>query len=248
MTSARQVPARRLTALVALVGALILATGCNLSVSFGDSIEGSGDLVTQRFDLDDFDSIEVSGTFDAVVTVGEAASVEVLIDDNLVDELDIRVRNGELIVALKDGVSVDNGTLEAIIELPRLVEVEVSGASTANIIDETGADQRYSVSGASDLVVFSDADDIWLDVSGSSDVRISGMAQTLTIEVSGASDVDLDVDKVDDAIVDLSGASSVELLSAAVVSGSISGASDISVPAGTRTEIDSSGASEVRRR
>jgi len=240
--------ARHLTALLALLGALIVATGCNLEVNFGDGIDGSGDLVTERFDFDDFDSIDVSGTFDAFVTVGEAASVEVLIDDNLADELDVRVRNGELQVAMKNGVSVDSGTLEATITLPELARLDVSGASSANVIDNTATSQRFSVSGASDVNVTTSADDIWIEVSGSSDFAMSGTARSLVVEASGASDLNLDLEGVNSAEVDLSGASSLELLSGDEITGSISGASDLTVPAGARTDIDSSGASEVRRR
>lgn len=216
--------------LLVLSFALLLGcSACNASITFGQDVEAAGELVTVPFDLDGFDSIDISNTFDVTVEIGEPASVELFINEDLIDELDVRVRNDELRIGLKNGISVRNGTLEATVRMPAIEEIEVSGASETEVSGLAGTDLRVEVSGSSDLVV-------------------SGSGSTVNVDASGASQVDLRLDDVEAIIVDLSGASSLEVQSAKAVRGDMSGASSLLVPRETQASVDTSGASSISRR
>lgn len=85
-----------------------------------------------------------------------------------------------------------------------------------------------------------------LESSGATDVEMSGTASSYRLEVSGASDVDAVDLTAADVDVDISGASGVKLSANGVVSGSVSGASNLRVHGDpTSVQVDSSGASNV---
>lgn len=233
--------------LVAIFGIVLLLSACDGSITFGDGIRGSGELVTAQFDVDDFDSIDVSNAFDATIAVGEQPFVEVLANENLIDELDVRIRNGTLMVGLRDGISLHSGRLEATIRVPELVALDVSGASEVKVTGSSGSTQRFDVSGASDLEVIGMRGSVTIDVSGSSDVEMQGTATDVVVESSGASDLRFDLVGVERATVDLSGASSVEFAEVDVVTGDLSGASDLTVPASADVRVSISGSSDVSR-
>ena len=190
--------------------------------------EPVGELVTVPFDVDDFDSIEVSNGFDAFIEIGDTTLVEVIVNEGLIEKLDIRVRNGELKIGLKSGVSVNNGSLEAMIQVPSLEEIEVSG------------------SGSTDIVGF-DGDSLVVDISGASDLTVEGTATTVSIDGSGAGNIDVRLDGVQTATIDLSGARSLDLAQVDRVTGDMSGASSMRVPAHTDVDVDTSGASSISR-
>ncbi len=213
-----------------LAAALFVFTACrDVSVTFTQDVEATGDLVTTTYEFDDFDSIDLSSTFDAIITVGDTPYVEVIANESLVEYLDVRVSDGELRLGLRRGRSINRGTLEATIHLPELVAVEVSGASSAKVTGAFGPNQSYNASGASELFA-------------------EGTGTSVSIEASGASDITLELTDVVDVDVDVSGASSVEVFSAERASGDLSGASDLTVPSDTDVDVDTSGSSDINCR
>lgn len=226
MTSMRP----RSTALLLAAALMLLASACGgVSVTFGEDSVASGDLVIETFELDDFDSVQVSSAFDALITVGDTHFVEIVTNESLTDNLAVRVVDGELRVGLEGAGSFRAETLEATIHLPRLVALEASGASSVEIIGVFGPDQSYEASGASS-------------------VTVEGTGEMIMVEASGASDMDLNIDGVDIVEIDASGASSVELRTVDQLVGDLSGASDVTVPDSTTVNVDISGASDVNRR
>ena len=216
---------RVLTA-AALVFAVLATTACNVSVTFGDGIEGSGVIVSETFDVDDFDEIRIESAFEVTVEVGPDTSVVVRADDNVIDQLIVEVDGDELRLGLDE--SLRNGTLEATVTMPSLRSATVSGASEVAI---TGVD----------------AADLDVDVSGASEVTASGRAAALRLDASGASDVRFDGLVVDTARVEISGASDVGLENASMVRGELNGASDLTVSADADASLDVNGASTLNR-
>lgn len=85
-----------------------------------------------------------------------------------------------------------------------------------------------------------------IEVSGASSVTATGSTASYRLDASGASQVDLRNLEVVDAEIDVSGASKVDVFATGTVSGSASGASDVTIsgkPASVL--VDSSGASNV---
>jgi len=166
----------------------------------------------------------VSNTFEANIEIGDTTSVEIVVNEELVEKLDIRVRNGELKVGLKSGVSVNNGTLKAMILMPSLQGIDVSGASSTDIVGFDGVS-------------------LVMDVSGASELTVAGTATTVSVDGSGASNIDVRLDGVQTATVDLSGASSLDLAQVDRVTGDMS----MTVPIDTDVDVDTSGASSISR-
>lgn len=230
-------------ALVVSLSALLLA-GCGL---VSDDIDGSGTTVVERYDLDDFDRISVSGAFDVEVAVGEASAVSVTVDDNLVDKIDVRVTDGELQLGTQNGVSIGKATLRGTVQLPTLLGLEVSGASSVVVENASGPRHSFDLSGASDVLVDGEIGDLTADIAGSSLLTVRGTAETLTLDASGSSDAKIEVDGLTTASIDASGSSDVSLLSVDTVTGDLSGASTLTAPRAARITVDTSGASSIER-
>lgn len=235
-------------AVVGLGGlAAIAATACNIELGIGE--EGSGVAMTTSYDLADFDEIDISSAFSAEITVVDGPpSVEVTLDDNLFDDIVVKVDDDELEVKFKSG----NFDLEVpptvVISLPELTELEVSGASEAVVVGLDESELKVEVSGASAVDLDGTAQRLIVDNSGASSLIVTGRFTDVDLDVSGAGNADFSSAEVSTAKVDLSGSSNAEFDEIGSVDGELSGASNLDVPNGISVDVDSSGASEINRR
>ena len=141
-------------------------------------------------------------------------------------------------------------TLRALVTVPQLRGLTVSGASHGTVSDLSSTEGfDLTVSGASGVTGNVAAGDIGFDVSGASTVQLEGSADNMSAIVSGASTVNLDDLTVNNANVNISGASTVIINLSGRLDANVSGASTLLYIGdhpimGT---IDVSGASTLRR-
>jgi len=194
------------------------------------TISGSGNVVSQDFDLIDFDQVDISHAFNVGITPDESYSVIVRVDDNLVEYLQVVKQGNTLKIGLKPnfGYTVRNTTLNAEVTMPVLTRLEASGSSdiTASGFD---SDQAFQVR-----------------LSGASSAVLSGSAGEVTVDASGSSDADLGEFPVGDARVDASGSSTVTVNVSGRLDVDASGSSDVFYLGNpTLGSIDTSGGSSV---
>lgn len=235
------------TITLVLVVLVALLAGCTLV-----SISGSGNIVTQEETITGFAKVDVSYAFKVDISQGDAFSVVIRIDDNLVQYLEVVKRGSTLNIGLKSGRSynIRNATLQAEVTMPELTGLELSGASHVTITGFKSAKGfDVDVSGASSLRGDIEAGDARFDVSGASQVNLSGSAEDVVIDTSGASQVELSAFPVADANVEASGASKATVKPSGRLDADASGASHVYyLGSPTLGKIDTSGASSVERK
>lgn len=244
----------RLSRAAVIAGALaaVLALGsCSFDIELGNviggGVDGSGEIVTEEFDLEAINAVEIGTVFNVEIVVGDEQRVEVRADDNLFEHLKIEVNNGTLELDTKSGSSIGKATLLATVMVTQLDALSASGASDVAVSGIDSSDFELDVSGASDLAIAGKIVRLDVNVSGASDVDLSGSVESADIVVDGASDLDFDDSTVGDVEVDLSGASTLSMRQAESVRGSVDGVSTIKVGTDTSVELDTSGLSKIER-
>ncbi|ADN02298.1 hypothetical protein STHERM_c13580 [Spirochaeta thermophila DSM 6192] len=190
-----------------------------------------GDLTTRRADLSGFSRIEISGVWEVEVMVGEEWSVKVEAPEGLFDYIGARTRGEVLELGWKEQhISFWNNlpTPKATVTLPRLEEVEASGAVSLSLVGLEGGRGRIELSGAG-------------EVTGR-----GGHLEYLELAVSGAGDVDLTGLEVANAEVDISGAASVRLWVTETLTGSVSGAGSLRYKGDPVVGVDVSEMSSIK--
>lgn len=126
-----------------------------------------------------------------------------------------------------------------------IIDRLVTAVDGSTLVVEFDGSVRISGKGRSVEVVTQSL--VALSTSGASDVVVTGEAASLFLEASGASDVDATSLTVGDIVVDVSGASDVEIRATGSVTGEASGASDVVVHGDpVEVDVDTSGNSSVR--
>jgi len=147
-------------------------------------VKGSRDLETRAFDLDDFDSVQLDGAFDVSITVGEDQSVKVTLDDNLFEELDLRVDGRTLVLDFERNCRPSEA--EVVITVRQLEEVEVNGAGDIDIRGFDGGDFAYSLRGAGNLEAEGRLDVFDVRLTGVGDIKARDLvARDVEVKISG---------------------------------------------------------------
>ncbi|MEZ4501369.1 MAG: DUF2807 domain-containing protein [Dehalococcoidia bacterium] len=246
--------ATRFAALLAAVVVTASMAACgeiNVSIGNSETIDGSGVLASETYDLTDFDTVEVSNAFAVSVTAAESYEVVVTADDNLLESLEVEVRGSTLVIGLAPDVRANDATLGASVAMPALVGVTASGASRVSFTG-FGVVDRFDVeiSGASRVDGAIDAGLLVAELSGATRVQLAGTATEARLEASGASSFELADLEIQTAEVHLSGASNADLVVLEELGPvELSGASELVFGGGaTLRDVESSGGSRLSER
>ncbi|HET9589647.1 MAG TPA: DUF2807 domain-containing protein [Anaerolineales bacterium] len=212
---------------------------------FGPGERGSGNVVTEMREVQDFRTIEVDYPAQVFIRQGNAESLEIEAEDNLLPGLRTEVRNGTLdifyrsqegkhvnptkivriTVVVKDLADVQFSsagelTIESL-ETENL-DVGLSGAGNLNLADIVVQHLAVNLSGAGSTTASGTADELDLDISGFGEFKGGDLhSQDAAVTISGAGSATLWVD--DRLTADLSGAGSVNYYGTANVDQTISG-------------------------
>ena len=255
---------------ISLVLVAVLVAAVSFSSCIGLAITGSGNLDTKEFIYSDFDRIEASNAFELEVTQSSSYSVSITADDNLFDYIQVSKSGETLKIKLKSGRSYHSCTAIAKITMPELrgldlsgatrgtvsgfsstenIDLEVSGASSLDLVEISAGDVKFDISGASKVTGDITAGDADFDVSGASTVQLEGSASDIVVDASGASRVKLAAFSINNADVKLSGASSGTVNLDGRLDANLSGASKLEyIGEPTMGTINTSGASTLSKK
>jgi Putative auto-transporter adhesin, head GIN domain len=125
------------------------------------------------------------------VQQGDAFSVSVSIDSNLIDRVQTRVAGTTLIVSVQGSIwgSVDGPHVS--VTMPVLSGATASGSGGIRIHPFTqDMDMTLEASGSGGIDAEAAAPRVRADASGSGDIRVRGSAQRIEIDASGSGGVD----------------------------------------------------------
>lgn len=201
----------RWMSLLCLAGVAICGTGSTLAAD---------PTTTVTFDFSDFTEISVVSVFRVAVTQSADFLVEVTIDEDVVDRVDVTQSGSRLRIGLLPG-NADIETLEAVVTLPVLDSIDLSGVVNVTLNDFAQSELTVNVAGVSRLL------------------GDSLMISDLTASVSGVSQLDFgNVRPLGNASIDVSGTSvaTLNMDVGSTLTGSVAGTSKLSY-FGTNVEV-----------
>lgn len=160
----------------------------------GKRVVGSKNYVTKDLKVDNFTKISLAGSPDVTYTQKPGApKVEIYTSDNIVDLLDIKVKDNTLYIKFKKNVNVSYKILKIRVSSEDLNGISVAGSGDIHLKDgvKTNDDFFISVAGSGDI----DGENIScnnmkISVAGSGDIDARGInCQGLKVSVAGSGDM-----------------------------------------------------------
>lgn len=232
-----------------LLGSLSL-TGCFIDVNDDDGLFGcvkaNGPIITVDLEMESFDGIALAMDAKVEITQGPEQLVTFEGKSDILDELDLDVRNGVWTIRTVDCVrNVDDLTF--FITVPDLNKIVLSGSGeivSTNTFVENG-DVELTISGSGEIDVAYEVDDIEATISGSGEIIIEGTADELDLSISGSGDFRGFNLATNNADVSIAGSGDTEVRVANHLDVTIAGSGDVFFKGQPVLDVSISGSGEV---
>ncbi len=222
-----------------------LILGLALTLPAVAQIRGNGELTKKMHNLEEFDAIVVGGARTVILSQGDTYSVEVETDSNIQEFITLEVKNNTLYFGFSNNKIKKYKELIFNVTAPEYVKIKSSGASDINSKGTLKGDNlKLIISGASDLNLNIEYNNVITKVSGASDVTLSGSVKSSVIESSGASEFYGKELQTISTVANASGASTCFVNSKASLTYEVSGASDVRYSTSPETIIVKNGNEE----
>ena len=215
---------RRFTRLALVVLVIPLLAACRLGTPGANTEIGSGNAATETREVGAFDRLDVSAAIQATVMVGTPASVTVIADDNLLDNVVTTVSGTRLTVGMSGSISTRT-TVRVDIVAPSLTAIHAGSAATVEVQGLT-------------------ADQLRLEADSAGRIIAAGTAPTIDLRAGSAGELRLDDLSVDRATVSIDSAGHAWLNAAQEVTGSVTSAGTLTLvvkPVTVNVETDLTG-------
>lgn len=229
-----------------LAAAVMTAAGCSEARS-----ENGGPDVSRSFQVGEFDRIELAGAYDTTVRTGSAPSVNARGAQEAIDDLQVEVRNGTLVISQKKRSGFNwrtRGKLELTVTVPNLRAAELAGAGDIRIDRVSGDSFEGQIRGAGDLRIERvEVGSLKLAIAGAGNATAgSGTARSVDYSIAGAGDIQAQGVSSETAAVSVKGAGGVRAQATKTASVSIMGAGDVDLTGGAKCTISKMGPGDVR--
>jgi hypothetical protein len=232
---------------IAIISAFVFSS-CHYIM--GERIYGNGHITSRTENVGSFTGVDVGGAIEVHVKQDAAQSVKIETDENLIQYIEVYTQGSTLVLHPRNGFNLDpSRQLIVYVSAPTYKSIEVSGAS--KIIGDNAISGneglKLGASGASKMMIELSGGNVGGDVSGASEINLKGQAAKFDFQASGASHVNAYDLVADDAVVDVSGASGIQITANKNLKAEASGASHVRYKGNASVNSNTSGASSVSK-
>ena len=154
-------------------------------------IQGSGNIISESRELNNFTSIILLGSIDVNIKTSESNNCVVVADDNLIPFIKTEVVNNKLNISLNESYSSEE-KLVVNINTPNYDEVSLSGSGNINILDFKNNNLSLNISGSGNITGNGEVETLVVKINGSGNLmskEIKSKSATITINGSGDAEV-----------------------------------------------------------
>lgn len=241
--------------MIALVAPMMATTAACQSKwekegSAGSSIAPSGPGATRTYAASGFTGVDLRGSDDVDVKMGNAFSVTAEGDPKVLDQLELQVVDGVLRVSRKDGngkwFSHDDRGAKIHVVMPKLASASVSGSGNL-AVERAEGDVSAAVSGSGNLDIADLRGGMTkLAIAGSGDLTAKGTTEKLAASIAGSGDIDAKGLTANSAEVSIAGSGNMEGAVKGGAAVSIVGSGDVELTGGAKCAVNALGSGEAR--
>ena len=167
---------------------VLFIVGCS---SIKNNIQGSGNIISESRELNNFTSIILLGSIDVNIKTSESNNCVVVADDNLIPYIKTEVVNNKLNISLNESYSSEE-KLVVNVNTPNYDEVSLSGSGNINILDFKNNNLSLNISGSGNITGNGEVETLVVKINGSGNLmskEIKSKSATITINGSGDAEV-----------------------------------------------------------
>ena len=211
------------------------------------TIDGDGNVTTEERNINSFNKIDISGSFEVLIKQGDTEKLEIEADENLLELIEAKTKNNTLYIRSEEPIG-NAESLKLYITVADIKDIDISGAVELNSKGTIVAKElEIDISGAADVNIDVEANLLKMDMSGASETTLKGKVENFEIELSGAGDLQAEKLKTKHTVVDISGVGSAKVFAKKTLDVEVSGAGSVKYKGNPKITKDISGAGSVSK-
>lgn len=157
-------------------------------------IKGSGKLDTKVVQTKDYDAVQLNGSIDVELVVGQEGKIEIKGDDNLLEYVVVEVRGDKLVIQTKDNFNyMSKRGLRVRVPVKSISDVSLNGSGDIVSTDRIVAkDISINLQGSGDIEMDIEAPIIRVSLQGSGDIELNAQAAVIDAKLRGSGDIDIE--------------------------------------------------------
>ena len=219
----------------------------------GKTIKGDGNIVTQNYTVSAFNEISTSLPATVNFTIADEYTCSVRVDENILEYLDIKVDEHDLILKKQDQhKNINLHATEFVIEVtaPSMEDINLAGSGTLNVLSPMeGEELEVNLAGSGDIVFNEtvNVQEVELNVAGSGNIDCNEvLADKLDANVAGSGDLSVKTGNVRKAEVSVAGSGDCVLTcEIETLEANIAGSGDIKARVNDKLEYSIIGSGDI---
>jgi hypothetical protein len=171
----------------------------------GFCVNGKGSTESEEYQVSNFTGVQMNLAADVYLMQGSEQQVVIEAQPNILDEMDLKVRNGILEIDTRDCIR-DHKQIRVFVTLPMLEYLNLAGSG--DIVTENDfvvEDLDINLDGSGDMDLSIEAEDVNIDIDGSGSIELFGSGTALDVRIDGSGDIKAFDFPVDDCSVNVEG-------------------------------------------
>lgn len=229
--------------------ALIMLAGCNAGRAESRDV---GPEVSRAYPVGAFERISVAGPYDVAVTSGGASRVTASGGADLLDETEVVVEDGALVIRPKKhrGMRFNWRGPDArfVVNVAALKGASISGSGDISV-DKVNGDFTGKVAGSGSIGIGAMSGGTTdIDIAGSGEFTASGAVDAIDVDIAGSGDVDVPGLRARTATISIAGSGNVRAFASDTAEVKIMGSGDVDLAGGAKCSVKKMGSGDVRCR
>jgi hypothetical protein len=175
-----------------LIAVALAVSGCCSMARFGTTtVQGSGRVASETRRLKRFTSIVIQNSADVDVALGDAGSVTIEAEDNLLPYIETSVWLGRLTIRTKPLTSISTTRpIHIMVTTRALNSISLQGSGNVRATDLNGKALRVRLPGSGTITATGTVGNVRISLGGSGEITCSNLrAQAATVNLSGSGNV-----------------------------------------------------------
>lgn len=190
---------------------LLSLNSCFVNFESKDQIEGNGDIIEESIEQENFTGLSINGVFEVILHPGQAHSITMTGDENLIKEIKVELKDGILDIRSeknfksKDAVKID-------VYAEKFEKINIAGAAECEADAVLSGDRLdLDIGGAGDISFDFELGILDMNISGAGTMEFKGTADELDVQISGAANLNCYELKTHKTKLRMSGAGNAEV-------------------------------------
>jgi len=157
-----------------------------------EKLYGNGQITTQERKMATYDKITVTGPFEVQIMDGNATTIQLTADENLLQAIDTYVKSGKLVIRTHPDFDIKEYT-KLLVKVPASYLSRISLTGSGKIYNQNPFDWnniKLVLTGSGNMDFQVDNHHTEVSLTGSGNITMSGKTDELEISVTGSGNID----------------------------------------------------------